>query len=57
MSDSPHLRPVNQQDELQGAQDGAAEAVQAVAQFLRIVYYRKTYVITCLVVAALLGGL
>ncbi|MBC8351314.1 MAG: polysaccharide biosynthesis tyrosine autokinase [Planctomycetes bacterium] len=40
-----------------GSPDGAADAVQAVLRFLRVLRYRKTYVITSLVVASLLGCL
>ncbi|MBI2478563.1 MAG: hypothetical protein HYV60_07970 [Planctomycetia bacterium] len=38
-------------------QDGAADAVQAALRFLRVIRYRKSYVITSLVVASLLGAL
>ncbi|MEO8497162.1 MAG: Wzz/FepE/Etk N-terminal domain-containing protein, partial [Planctomycetota bacterium] len=38
-------------------QDGAADAVQAAIRFLRVIRHRKSYVLTSLAVASLLGGL
>ncbi len=39
------------------SQDSAADAVQAAIRFLRVVRFRKSYVITSLLVASLFGGL
>jgi len=38
-------------------QDSANDAVQAALRFLRVIRYRKSYIITSLVVASLMGGL
>lgn len=58
MSQSPQLSVMRPSaDEHSAPAEGAADAVQTVMQFLRVVYYRKSYVVTCVVVASLLGGL
>ena len=56
MSEIPQLRAVTPPDELHGA-DTSTDAVQAAAHFLRVAYYRRAYIITCLVIAGLLGAL